>query len=72
MNKENRTNQYEVIVKNMTLIPQKSIISVESMRFSITGPNFLFLHCTLARNAEYTSDQSLGNFSRLNDPWFWD
>ena len=31
-------------------IPQKSIIAVESMCLSITDRNFLFHHCTLARN----------------------
>ena len=62
-------------------IPQKSTFAFESRYLSITGRNFLFHHCTLIRNAvmdtpEYTShtisDQSLGTFSRLNDPWIWD
>ena len=57
--------------------PEKHLSWV-AMCHSITGHIFLCHHCT-ARNAvldtpEYTSyansDQSLGTFSQLNDPWF--
>ena len=62
--------QYEVIVKNATPYP-KSIIAVDSRCLFITDRNFLFYHCTLARNTlldtpEYSSltsnDQPLGTF----------
>ena len=76
MNEENRTTEYEDIVKNMTPYPQKIVIAVELRCISMTGRNFVFPRNAVLDTQEYTSttdnDQSLGTFSWFNNPWFWD
>ena len=77
MNDENQITQYEM-VKNVTPYAKKRYRSW--VEVSLFTDRNLFHHCTLAKNAvldtpEYTctnSAQTLGTFSRLNDPWFGD